>query len=220
MTPTTKLQWRSHLRSARLSMDDAARHRAAAGLAAAGLEWVAQLRGDPSPGTVCAYISSGSEPGTGMLLDALSHAGHRIWVPVCEPGHQLSWTRWGPGATMARSSLAPVMEPAGPRLAFADLGMVDGILLPALAVDTSGVRLGQGGGYYDRFLAALAFPPEGGVPAEGVRGEGGVRPVPTAAVVHEQELFPPGVLPHGLLDRRVDWVVTPGGWCRTKRPGM
>lgn len=209
MTPATKIQWRSRLRSARLSMDDAVRHRAAAGLASAGAGWVSELRGAASPGIVCAYVSSGSEPGTGALLEALGDAGHRIFVPVCEPGHQLSWARWSPGFTMARSTLAPVLEPTGPRLPFAALGAVDGILLPALAVDTSGVRLGQGGGYYDRFLAALSSP-----------AEGGVRAVPTAAVVHEREVFPPGVLPHDVLDRPVDWVLTPSGWNRAGSPGL
>jgi 5-formyltetrahydrofolate cyclo-ligase len=204
MPTTTKSQWRSRLRSARRSMDDAARHLAAEQLASAGAGWATQLRGSDSPGTVCAYISSGSEPGTGPLLRSLHQAGHGVYVPVCEPGHQLSWTQWTPGVALERSLLAPVMEPAGQRLSFATLGAVDGILLPALAVDITGVRLGQGGGYYDRFLASLACLTE---------DEG--HAVPTAAVVHVQEVFEEGLLPHNELDRRVDWVVTPGGWSRT-----
>ena len=143
-----------------------------------------------------------------MLLEALCAAGHLVFVPVCEAGYQLSWTRWTPGVQKVRSARAPVLEPSGPRVPFACLGEVDGILLPALAVDTTGVRLGQGGGYYDRFLASLASPAGGGVPA-----------TPTAGVVHEQEVFPPGVLPHDVLDRPVDWVVTPGDWGRAGSAG-
>ncbi|NVM97242.1 5-formyltetrahydrofolate cyclo-ligase [Arthrobacter sp. SDTb3-6] len=201
MTPRTKSEWRSRLRAARLSMDDAARRLAADRLAAAGAGWAAQLRGGSSPGMVCAFISSGSEPGTGPLLETLFAAGHPVFVPVCEPGHGLSWTAWTPGVELARSDLAPVMEPVGPRLAFSELGAVDGILLPALAVDTAGVRLGQGGGYYDRFLAARA-----------AHAAGGERAVPTAAVVHVGEVFPAGVLPHDVLDQPVGWLVTPDGW--------
>jgi len=209
LAPTTKAEWRSRLRAARRSMDDAARHLAEAGLASAGVGWAAQLRGTEPPGTVCAYISSGVEPGTGLLLEALVHAGHRVFVPACEADHQLSWAEWTPGVKLARSALAPVMEPVGPRLAFAGLGPVDGILLPALAADAAGVRLGQGGGYYDRFLAALAFP---GSPADGAG-----RTVPTAAVVLEREVFPEGTLPHDSLDQPVGWVVTPGGWSKAGR---
>lgn len=207
MAPTTKSQWRSRLRAARLSMDDAARNLAAVGLASAGVGWVAQLCGADVHATVCAYISSGSEPGTGPLLEALVGAGHRVYVPVCESGNQLSWTEWTPGTGLALSEFAPVMEPTGPRLPFARLGAVAGLLLPALAVDAAGVRLGQGGGYYDRFLAALASP-----------AEGGTQTVPTAAVVHEQEVFPQGVLPHDVLDRPVAWLVTPGGWRKAEAP--
>lgn len=90
------------------------------------------------------------------------------------------------------------MEPVGPRQAFAALGPVAALLLPALAADTSGVRLGQGGGYYDRFLASLRTTKNGGLPG-----------VPAAAVVYDHEVLEPHQLPHDALDQPVDYLLTP-----------
>ncbi|MFQ4150061.1 5-formyltetrahydrofolate cyclo-ligase [Arthrobacter sp. LAPM80] len=157
------------------------------------------VMGDPAGPSVCTYISMGGEPSTGPLLESLATAGFAVYVPVCEPDFQLAWTRWQPGIKMARSGFAPVMEPVGPRLSFGSLASVRAILVPALAVDASGVRLGQGGGYYDRFLA--------GIPA-GADGQ----TVPLAAVVHEGEVFPAGQLPRDSFDADVGFALTPGGW--------
>lgn len=212
MTSTLKSAWRSRLRAARRSMDDGGPNSvavslAAAGLATAGLEWAGLVAGTAGTSTICAYISMGYEPPTGALLAALDGAGHSVFVPICVEGHQLAWTAWTPGVAMARSRLAPVMEPVGERLPFARLGPVAGVLLPALAVDTAGVRLGQGGGYYDRFLAAL-----GAAPSHTLGSEGPGSGVARAGVVYENELLAAGSLPHDTLDQPVDWVVTPAGF--------
>ena len=67
------------------------------------------------------------------------------------------------------------------------------VVMPALAVAEDGMRLGQGGGYYDRFLAELP------------------RSVPTVALVFEDELLPAGAIPAEPTDRPVDGVVTAAG---------
>ena len=213
--PFDKAAWRARLRAQRRDMQVSPPSDSAAGLARAGIGWLTTLRepvnprnsggaqaksgagfdtdgGAGTPRCVCAYISMGNEPPTGQLLDALAAAGHIVYVPVCEPNFQLTWTRWSPGAQMAPSLLAPVMEPMGVRLPFAQLGAVRAIFVPALAVDASGVRLGQGGGYYDRFLA-------------------NVTAVPLAAVIYAHEFLSAGSLPRAPLDVPVAYAITPAG---------
>ena len=82
------------------------------------------------------------------------------------------------------------------------------IFLPATALDFSGNRIGQGGGYYDKFLAALAamFTASGEAP--------GAAPLPTAAVVYDTELLPAGSIPVESFDRKVGAALTPGGIIR------
>ncbi|GAA5108458.1 5-formyltetrahydrofolate cyclo-ligase [Alloalcanivorax gelatiniphagus] len=104
--------------------------------------------------TVAAYVSIGSEPGTGLLLDALVAGGKRVLVPVVLPDLDLDWTPY-----TGRDSLAPavrgLLEPTGPRLGVDAVATADVVLVPGLAVSTSGERLGQGGGCYDRALTRV-----------------------------------------------------------------
>lgn len=203
MESLDKAAWRCQLRAQRREQAFPA---AGATLAKVALAWLESLRNDGglagsplSVGTsVCAYLSIGSEPDTGELLATLTAAGYATYVPVCEPDFRMTWTLWTPGVPMVRSTLAPVMEPVGKRFSFAELSSVEAILLPALAVDGDGVRLGQGGGYYDRFLAGLS-------------AEAGSKAVPLAGVVHEHEFFPNISLPHDDLDAPVTDVLTPAG---------
>lgn len=104
--------------------------------------------------TVAAYVSIGAEPGTGLLLDTLRDAGRRVILPVVLPDLDLDWAAYdGPG------SLAParlgLMEPTGPRLGVDAVATADVVLVPGLAVSQDGLRLGRGGGCYDRTLARV-----------------------------------------------------------------
>ncbi|MHA7177989.1 5-formyltetrahydrofolate cyclo-ligase [Arthrobacter sp. Sr24] len=167
------------------------------------LDWLTTLSGGHPGMVVCAYISTGYEPPTQEILRACTAAGYSIYIPVCEPDFRLSWVRWHPDVQLIRSELAPVMEPIGPRISFEVLSVgaggsssndqVRAIIVPALAVDTAGIRLGQGGGYYDRFLA-------------------GVSGVPLAAVIYDDECLPAGTLPYDSLDMPVDYALTPSAW--------
>lgn len=155
-------------------------------------------RGGPTSSTpqgrIAAYLSGGTEPPTLLLLSRLVEEGYEVLVPVCEAGFRLQWVRWMPGIELARSRWAPVDEPVGKRLPLAVMETVSGILLPALAADVQGNRLGKGGGYYDRFLAAL---------------DGLAHRPATAAVVFEHELLPAGRIEFDELDAPVDGVLTP-----------
>ena len=85
------------------------------------------------------------------------------------------------------------MEPVGPRLGPTAIGTAEAVVVPAMAVDRSGVRLGRGGGFYDR---ALLHARPGAL---------------LVALVHDDEFL--DELPVAAHDRRVGVVVTPsGGW--------
>ncbi|RSS83991.1 5-formyltetrahydrofolate cyclo-ligase [Streptomyces sp. WAC05292] len=108
--------------------------------------------------TVAAYVSIGSEPGTRDLLDALRAAGKRVLLPVLLPDNDLDWAVYeGPGslAESVRPGFMALLEPVGPRLGPEAVTGADAVLLPGLAVDRRGMRLGRGGGSYDRVLARL-----------------------------------------------------------------
>ncbi|MFD4660369.1 5-formyltetrahydrofolate cyclo-ligase [Kitasatospora sp. NPDC058444] len=143
--------------------------------------------------TVAAYVSVGAEPGTRPLLDALRARGVRVLLPVLLADNDLDWAEYaGPGA------LAPagrgLLEPVGPRLGPRAVTEAAVVLLPGLAVDRSGLRLGRGGGSYDRVLARLE--------------RAGARPV-LAVLLYEHELLER--VPAEPHDRPVDLAVLPSG---------
>ena len=117
------------------------------------LEAVAQRL--PSPGTIAAYLPTKSEPPIIEALTRLHKDGHRILVPVVRPGRKLAWVHWDPAVEHPLSPMG-IPEPEGEEQderAFVD---ADLRLIPALAFDAGGHRLGQGGGYYDRIIPLLS----------------------------------------------------------------
>jgi 5-formyltetrahydrofolate cyclo-ligase len=108
--------------------------------------------------TVAAYVSVGSEPGTRALLDALRARGVRVLLPALLPDNDLDWGEYaGPGslARVQHGGKMALFEPSGARLGADAVTAADVVLLPGLAVDARGMRLGRGGGSYDRVLARL-----------------------------------------------------------------
>ncbi len=104
--------------------------------------------------TVAVYVATGSEPGTSYLLDGLAEAGRRVLLPVVLPDFDLDWA-----AYTGDRDLAPtrhrLLEPTGPRLGVEAVGTADAVLVPGLAVSSSGLRLGRGAGCYDRALGRV-----------------------------------------------------------------
>ncbi len=105
--------------------------------------------------TVCAYVPVGTEPGSIELLDMLLRRSGRVLLPVARTTADntplpLSWGEYRPGTlTTGRWGLLEPPQPWLPASALAEGGLV---LVPALAVDRGGVRLGRGRGFYDRSL--------------------------------------------------------------------
>lgn len=140
--------------------------------------------------TVAAYVSIGSEPGTSWLLDGLHRAGTRVLLPVLLPDDDLDWAVYEGPASLVPARLG-LREPAGPRLGVDAVATADAVLVPGLAVSSTGLRLGRGGGSYDRALARVspsAF---------------------TCVALYDDEID--HAVPAEAHDRPVDAVVTPSG---------
>ncbi|MBV1935254.1 5-formyltetrahydrofolate cyclo-ligase [Streptomyces sp. BV286] len=108
--------------------------------------------------TVAAYVSVGSEPGTRALLDALHARGVHVLLPALLADNDLDWGAYdGPDSLVGvrHGGRMTLLEPAGERLGPEAVLAADAVLLPGLAVDARGLRLGRGGGSYDRVLARL-----------------------------------------------------------------
>ena len=105
-------------------------------------------------GTIAAYYSVGAEPDTRGLVYALWKRGSYVVLPVLRADGDLDWASYeGP------DSLVPgprgLREPGEPPRGVDAVARADAVLVPALAVDQAGNRLGRGGGSYDRALARV-----------------------------------------------------------------
>ena len=106
-------------------------------------------------GTIAAYYSIGAEPDTRGLVYALWKRGSYVLLPVLRVDGDLDWASYeGP------ESLVPgprgLREPSEPPRGVGAVARADAVLVPALAVDRAGNRLGRGGGSFDRALARVS----------------------------------------------------------------
>jgi len=119
------------------------------------------IKGEPcsikgEPGSIKGEPGSiKGEPGSPAMLEELARHCETVLVPVACVGPDgehlpLRWGRYEPGRLVA--GLFGLQEPAEPRLPAEALSEAQVVLVPALAVDRRGVRLGRGGGFYDRSL--------------------------------------------------------------------
>lgn len=148
--PPAKLALRDQLTTARNRLGVAEVGAAARGLADTLLS-APEVRRAAS---VAAYVSIGNEPGTGPLLDALVAAGKRVILPVLLPDGDLDWGVYTGEAGLQRARLG-LLEPVGPTLGVDAIGTPDAVLVPGVAVARDGMRLGRGGGSYDRALGRV-----------------------------------------------------------------
>lgn len=182
-----KHAWRDHILTRR-NLLATTRHDAETLALAETITTVLSAPVGPRAARVAAYVPVRGEPGDLRMLDALTGAGAAVLLPVTgEPG-PLSWAEYTGAEHLVRRRFG-LREPDGRVLPPTALGGADVILVPALAVDRRGVRLGRGAGYYDRTLDFAA--PDARL----------------IAVVRDEELVP--LLPEDPHDRRVGWALTP-----------
>jgi 5-formyltetrahydrofolate cyclo-ligase len=141
--PSDKAALRARLRERRRARDAAARAEAGAALAAHAHALRAAC--------VAGFVGVRGEPPTLPLLDALRAHGTRVLLPRLLDDMDLEWVEYA-GRDALRDGPRGLLEPAGPALAAAAIAGAEVVLVPALAVDRHGHRLGQGGGSYDRAL--------------------------------------------------------------------
>ncbi len=149
MATASKAALREQLRAARSRVADDVRA-AEARMLSDQLEPVVS-----SGSTVCAYVPMGAEPGSIEILDMLLRRSGRVLLPVArstadDAPMPLRWGEYRPG------ELTPgpwgLLEPPEPWLPESTLAEASLVIVPALAVDRRGVRLGRGRGFYDRSL--------------------------------------------------------------------
>ncbi|WP_280233543.1 5-formyltetrahydrofolate cyclo-ligase [Nocardia cyriacigeorgica] len=181
-----KHAWRSEILAQRAAVPDTDHAAEASALAATA-------RQIDTGKWVCAYVPVRGEPGSLAMLDALLATGARVLLPVTGPPGPLDWAEYTGGDSLRRARYG-LLEPSGPTSGVGAVGRASVILVPALAVDRRGVRLGRGAGYYDRTLAAAD-------PAARL-----------VAVVRDDELVER--LPEEPHDLRMGWALTPRGGLR------
>jgi 5-formyltetrahydrofolate cyclo-ligase len=141
----------------------------------------------PGAATIAAFYSVGTEPPTPPLLDALVDAGVRVLLPVISGG--LDWAEYAGPDSMIPGPLG-INEPAGATLGADAITTADVVVVPALAIDRAGHRLGRGRGFYDRALTLVT--------------------APIVAIVYDDELVDD--VPTEGHDRRVSAVLRPAGF--------
>ncbi|ODT97942.1 MAG: 5-formyltetrahydrofolate cyclo-ligase [Rhodospirillales bacterium SCN 65-16] len=173
---------RSAMLAWRRDLDDEARRAAAQGL-------IATLRAETPfeiPSTVSGFWPIKDEIDIVPLMAGLHADGCTIALPVVQlKGQRLLFRIWRPGdvleagvfGTVQPSSRCAVVEP-------------DALLVPLLACDREGWRLGYGGGFYDRTIEELRRK----------------RPVTAVGVGFDGQFLPE--VPHGPDDQRLDWLLT------------
>lgn len=164
-----KAELRRRLRAARAAMTPDERSQAARAIRDA----VLSLPEAEMAGTVAAYFSVGTEPDTRGLVYALWKRGSYVLLPLFLPDGELDWASYeGPDSVRYRlDGRFGLAEPMDPPRGVETISRADLVIVPALAVDRRGIRLGRGAGCYDRALARV----------------GGA--VPTVALVYDAELL-------------------------------
>jgi 5-formyltetrahydrofolate cyclo-ligase len=174
---------RAELRERRQNLSSLERERATEGITAR----LQELVGNTGAETLSCYLSMPSEPNTRPFVNWAEARGIRVLFPVTREDGLLDWTV-GDGDT-EQLGLHGTPEAVGELLGPMAINDVDLIIVPAAAIDASGMRLGWGRGYFDKTLGSMAKCP------------------PVYAVVFDGEFLER--VPREVHDQPVNGVVTP-----------
>ncbi len=149
----------------------------------------------PPPGAVVSgYAAIRDELSPLPLLETLAASGHPSALPIIEvKGAPLIFRAWEPGAPLKSGAFSVPVPGEDATVLTPEI-----LLVPLLAFDMDGFRLGYGAGFYDRTLA-------------GLRAKGSVTAIGIA--FDEQRLE---AVPRGAYDEPLDWVLTPSGPIRVR----
>lgn len=150
-----------------------------------GLSLIADL----PPAIISGYMPIGDEADIRPLMDRLHDAGHQLALPVIvQKGQPLEFRAWAPGTPLAAAQWG-ILEPAADQAVLEP----DILLSPLLAFDDQGYRLGYGGGFYDRSVAALRA----------------LKSVQFVGVAFDEQRV--DAVPRDAYDQRLDCILTPSG---------
>ncbi|HEX5857564.1 MAG TPA: 5-formyltetrahydrofolate cyclo-ligase [Microbacterium sp.] len=175
---------RAELRERRQLLSDAQRDAAAAGIRGQ-LDALVDTVGARA---VSCFLSTTTEPGTREFVEAAVRRGIRVLLPVTRADGLLDWSVATPGGDIAEG-LFGLPEPVGELLGPIAVNDVDLMIIPAAAIDRSGMRLGWGRGYFDKTIGSMQRCP------------------PVYAVIYDSELL--DAVPSDVHDQPVTGVVTP-----------
>ncbi|WP_298743886.1 5-formyltetrahydrofolate cyclo-ligase [uncultured Microbacterium sp.] len=175
---------RADLRERRQLRSEAAHETAAAGVKAQ-LDALVDALGARS---LSCFLSSPTEPGTQEFIRGAVARGIRVLLPITRVDGLLDWAVADPDGEIAEG-LFGMPEPTGEVLSPLAVNDVDLLVIPAAAVDRTGMRLGWGRGYFDKTLGSMEHCP------------------PVYAVIFDSELVDD--VPRDLHDQPVTGVVTP-----------
>jgi 5-formyltetrahydrofolate cyclo-ligase len=138
--------------------------------------------------SVSCFLSTPSEPGTHPFVEAAVARGIRVLLPISRDDGLLDWAVATPDGDIAEG-LFGLPEPVGEVLGPIAVNDVDLMIIPAAAVDRSGMRMGWGRGYFDKTIGSMERCP------------------PVYAVIFDTELV--DEVPRDVHDQPVTGVVTP-----------
>lgn len=191
-TPDAKAPLRAAIRRRRRQLPPAAHHQATTGLARPNaIHHLVDLAHAANTSAIASYAAIPyQEPDLTELHHALHTAGLSVLLPRTLPARRMEWVS-NPTQVTMRTQYPRVPEPVGPPQPKTLWDHTQVVLVPALAADPTGNRLGQGGGYYDTLLADRP------------------RQAHIVAVIFDEDLLPAGQVPTGPHDATVTAILTP-----------